>query len=64
MSSWGVSGDGRSWSVELDVRDLGCHSDFTRRARAGLSPAGCVMLFMGLRWLMRCRLDFSLNWVS
>ena len=27
-------GDGRSLSVELDVRDLGGHLDFTRRAGA------------------------------
>ena len=31
----GVSGDGRPWSVELDVRDLGGHLEFTRRAWAG-----------------------------
>ena len=30
-----MSVDGRPWSVELDVRDLGGHLDFTRRARAG-----------------------------
>ena len=30
-----VSGDGRPWSVELDVRDLGGHLDFTGRAWAG-----------------------------
>ena len=35
MKLWDVSGDGRPWSVELDVRDLGGHLDFTRRARAG-----------------------------
>ena len=32
MKLWDVSGDGRPWSVELDVRDLGCHLDFTRRS--------------------------------
>ena len=32
---WDVSGDGMPWKVELDVRDLGGHLDFTRRARAG-----------------------------
>ena len=32
---WNVSGDGRPWTVELDVRDLGGHLDFTGRARAG-----------------------------
>ena len=35
MKLWDVSGDGRPWSVELDVRDLGGHVDFTGQARAG-----------------------------
>ena len=35
MKLWDVSGDGRPRTVELDVRDLGGHLDFTRRARAG-----------------------------
>ena len=35
LKSWDVSGDGRPWSVELDVRDLGGHWDFTRWTRAG-----------------------------
>ena len=30
-----VSGDGGFWKVQLDVRDLGGHLDFTCRARAG-----------------------------
>ena len=32
---WDISGDGKPWKVELDVRDLGGHLDFARRARAG-----------------------------
>ena len=35
MKLWDVSGDGRPWTVELNVRDLGGHLDFTKRARAG-----------------------------
>ena len=35
MKLWDISGDGRFWKVQLDVRDLGGHLDFTRRARAG-----------------------------
>ena len=35
MKLWDMSGDGQPWKVELDVRDLGGHLDFTRRARAG-----------------------------
>ena len=34
MNLWDVSGEGQLWKVELDVRDLGGHLDFTRRARA------------------------------
>ena len=35
MKHWDISGDGSFWKVQLDVRDLGGHLDFTRRARAG-----------------------------
>ena len=35
MKLWDVSGRGGFWKVQLDVRDLGGHLDFTRRARAG-----------------------------
>ena len=35
MKLWDISGDGSFWKVQLDVRDLGGHLDFTRRARAG-----------------------------
>ena len=35
MKLWDVSGDGGFWKVQLDVRDLGGHLDFTYRARAG-----------------------------
>ena len=35
MKFWDISGDGKVWKVQLDVRDLGGHLDFTRRARAG-----------------------------
>ena len=35
MKLWDVSGDGGIWKVQLDVRNLGGHLDFTRRARAG-----------------------------
>ena len=37
MKLWDFAGDGRPWTVELDVRDLGGHLDFTRRATAGNS---------------------------
>ena len=35
MKWWDVSGGGGFWNVQLDVRDLGGHLDFTIRARAG-----------------------------
>ena len=35
MKLWDISGDGKLWKVQLDIRDLGSHLDFTRRARAG-----------------------------
>ena len=34
MKLWEVSSDGKPWKVELDIRDLGGHLDFTKRARA------------------------------
>ena len=38
MKLWDISGDGGFWKVQLDVRDLGGHLDFTLRARAGTFP--------------------------
>ena len=35
MKLWDTSGNGGFWNVQLDVRDLGGHLDFTFRARAG-----------------------------
>ena len=35
MKLWDISGDGGFWKVQLDVRDLDGHFDFTFRARAG-----------------------------
>ena len=35
MKLWDISGDGGFWKVQLDVRDLGGHLDFSFRARAG-----------------------------
>ena len=36
MKLWDVSGNGSFWKVQLDVKDLGGHLDFTLRARAGM----------------------------
>ena len=35
MKLWDISEDGSFWKVQLDVRDLGGHLDFTWKARAG-----------------------------
>ena len=35
MKLWDMSGEGGFWKVQLDVRDLGGHLDFTYRVRAG-----------------------------
>ena len=32
MTLWDISGDGGFWKVQLDIRDLGGHLDFTFRA--------------------------------
>ena len=40
MKLWDISGDGGFWKVQLDVRDLGGHLDFTYRARAGKATVG------------------------
>ena len=40
MKLWDISGDGCCWKVQLDVRDLGGHLDFTHRARAGTLSCG------------------------
>ena len=29
MKLWDISGDGKFWKVQLDLRDLGGHLDFT-----------------------------------
>ena len=35
MKLWDISGEGRFWKVQLDVRGLGGHLDFTLKTRAG-----------------------------
>ena len=59
MKLWDISGNGGFWKVQLDVRDLGGHLDFTRRARAGtlskrvaeatVGVAAVGALFLGLQ---------------
>ena len=49
MKLWDVSGDGKPWKVERDVRDLGGHLDFAKRGGLVLSPGGSRMPRMRLR---------------
>ena len=39
MKLWDISGDGKVWKVQFDIRDLGGPIDLTRRARAGTLSA-------------------------
>ena len=45
---WDISENGGLWKVQLDVRDLGGHLDFTLRARAGTLSKDFVKLLLGL----------------
>ena len=51
-SSWDISGEGVFWKVQLDVRDLGGHLDFTLRLGLVLFPAGFVKLLLELLQLV------------
>ena len=52
MKLWDISGDGGSfWKVQLDVRDLGGHLDFTRRVGQVLFLKGLVRPYTGFRRL-------------
>ena len=51
MKLWDISGDGKVWKVQLDVRDLGGHLDFTRRARRVRdATVVCLLLVPHLWW--------------
>ena len=64
-----MSGDGKLWKVEVDVRDLGGHPDFTGRVRAGtlcrqvkdathgVAAVGALLLLLGFKvTLLDCML--------
>ena len=68
MKLWDISGDGGFWKVQLDVRDVGGHLDFTLRARDGtlsssvreatfgVASIGAVLLgFQVKLGLVRCK---------
>ena len=43
----GISGDGSFWKVQLGIRDLGGHLDFTGGLGLGLFPKELVTLLWG-----------------
>ena len=61
MTLWDISGDGKVWKVQLDVRDLGGHLNFTRRARAGtlsnqVKDATLGVAVVGASWVSQVKL--------
>ena len=64
MKLWDISGEGGFWKVQLDVRDLGGHLDFTYRARAGTLSRRLVRLLLELLRSVLCLSGFKLSWVS
>ena len=62
MMLWDISGDGGFWKVQLDVRDLGGHLDFTFRGPV-LSPKGLVRLLLVLLQLVLYLWVFRSSWV-
>ena len=59
MKDWVLSDSGDTWSVELDVRDLGGHLDTTCRRRATTLVARVVLLLARILVVMALPLDFA-----
>ena len=64
MKLWVVSGDGSFWKVQLDVRDLGGHLYFTRRARAGTLSKRVGEATLGVTAVGALPLGFLVNLIS
>ena len=63
MKLWDISGDGGFWKVQLDVRDLGGHLDFTFRARASTLSKRVGEATVGVAaGLVRYHWFFRLSW--
>ena len=62
MKLWDISGDGKFWKVQLDIRDLGGHHDFTGRARAGTLSHRVGMLLLVSLLLVRYLWVFRSSW--
>ena len=61
MKLWDISGDGGFWNVQLDVRDLGGHLDFTYRARAGTLSHGVGKATVGVAAVVALPLGFQVK---
>ena len=61
MRLWDISGDGGFWKVQLDVRDLGVHLDFTFRARAGTLSKRVGESTVGVASVGALSLGFQVN---
>ena len=62
MKLWDISGDGGFWKVQLDVRDLGGHLDFTFRARAGTLSKRIGEATVGVASVGALPLAFRSSW--
>ena len=54
MKLWDISGCGSFWKVHKNVRDLGGHLDFTKRARAGTLSKRVGEATVGVAAVGRC----------
>ena len=61
MKLWDISGDGGFWKVQLDVRDLGGHLDFTFSARAGTLSKGVRDATLGVASVGALPLGFQVK---
>ena len=60
---WDISENGGLWKVQLDVRDLGGHLDFTLRARAGTLSNRVREATLGVASVGALPLGFQVSWV-
>ena len=61
MKLWDISGSGSCWKVQLDVRDLSGHLDFTGRVRAGTLSKRVGEATVGVASVGALPLGFQVN---
>ena len=61
MKLWDISCDGGFWKVQLDVKDLDGHLDFTCRVRAGNLSHKIGEATVGVA-VVRCQQVFKSSW--